>query len=411
MKKSICIIAFSPIAKDARVLRQIQYLVQHYDLTVIGYGPPPPAYAGFPGITWIQLDQPPQPAIPNFVTALRNRDYKNIIFWKRVNKKAKNLVNRILLMSGYLYPKAYEAWYTRQTNYREALHHTMDAVCKAYHANDWETLPIAAAAAQKNNAALILDLHEYAPLEFEDRPRWWIQKRFITYILNKYSPQVDITTTVAVPIAERYRKEFGFDPVVIMNAPESLSSLPPLEMNSSIRVIHHGIASSIRNPELMIETIARCDERYTLHFMFIHNDYVEDLKRLAEKSAPGRVFFHDPVPPGDIPKEISQYDVGFFLIPPTNYNYDVCLPNKFFDFICAGLAVCIGPSPAMAELVHKYGFGIVSDTFKPDYVAAMLNKTSSEQWSSMRQAARNALKELNAQVEMKKLIDIYSRLL
>ena len=168
----------------------------------------------------------------------------------------------------------------------------------------------------------------------------------------------DATITVAQPIAYRYKEEFGFDPVVIMNAPEKIPLSHQEIQDSSIKLIDHGGASSIRNPELMIESIARC-ERHSLHFMFIQSDYVEELKRSASTLAPGRVFFHDPVPPEDITKEISQYDVGFFLIPPTNYNYHFCLPNKFFDFICAGLAVCIGPSPSMAEMVKKYGLGVV----------------------------------------------------
>jgi hypothetical protein len=74
MRKSICIIALSPIAKDARVLRQIRYLSPLFDLTVIGYGPPHPEFADSPAIRWVQLDKQEQPAIPRFITALKNRD-------------------------------------------------------------------------------------------------------------------------------------------------------------------------------------------------------------------------------------------------------------------------------------------------------------------------------------------------
>ena len=152
-------------------------------------------------------------------------------------------------------------------------------------------------------------------------------------------------------------------------------------------------------------------ERHSLHFMFIQSDYVEELKRSASTLAPGRVFFHDPVPPEDITKEISQYDVGFFLIPPTNYNYHFCLPNKFFDFICAGLAVCIGPSPSMAEIVKKYGLGVVCNTFEPEDMASMLNQIPLDHWAEMKKAAQTASKDINAQTEMEKLINIYDDLL
>jgi hypothetical protein len=40
-RPTICIISFSPIARDARVLRQIDYLAPHYDLAVLGHGASP----------------------------------------------------------------------------------------------------------------------------------------------------------------------------------------------------------------------------------------------------------------------------------------------------------------------------------------------------------------------------------
>ena len=411
MRKSICIIALSTIARDARVLRQVKYLSPFHDLTVIGYGPPPSAYASAENITWIPLDQnSPHTTVP-LAKALKNLDLKNMSFWKRVFTKVNQAINRVLLLTATFFPPAYDAWYMRQGTYVKALRSAINTRCDAYHANDWDTLPIAAEAAKRNDAALVVDLHEYAPLEYEERPRWWIQKRLITYILRKYSPEIDTAITVAAPIAEKYRQEFGFYPTVIMNAPESLSPLPQRIGDTAIKLLHHGGASRSRHPELMMETVALCDARYSLHFMFLHNDYVEELKMLAEKIAPGRVFFHDPVPPEEITKRIAQFDVGFYILRPTNYNNLVALPNKFLDFICAGLAVAIGPSPSMAEIVNRYGLGVVCHSFDPGDMATLLNKTTPEQWSGMKRAAREASKVLNAQVEMKKLVDIYSRLL
>jgi glycosyltransferase involved in cell wall biosynthesis len=411
MRKTICVLSFSPIASDARVLRQIKYLSLFYDLTIIGYGPEHTLYPESGTIRWIQLDQQAQPVIPNLVTALKTREFNNILSLKRVQRKLNNGINRALLLLGNISPIAYETWYGRQKDYQQALRHAVDLRCNAFLANDWETLPIAATAARMRNTPVVLDLHEYSPLEFENRPRWWIQKGLISYILKKYACRANAITTVARLIAERYRDEFGLDPVIIMNAPEQLPDLPHETPDGTIKLIHHGVASHIRHPELMIDTIARCDQRYSLHFMFLKNEYVQELQRLAEQKAPGRVTFHDPVPPQDITKTISCYDVGFFPIPPVNYNYHACLPNKFFDFICSGLAVCIGPSPSMAEIVNKYGLGVECSSFNPEDMASMLNRITNDQWEVMKQAARNASAELNARVEMKKLINIYEKLL
>ena len=48
----------------------------------------------------------------------------------------------------------------------------------------------------------------------------------------------------------------------------------------------------------------------------------------------------------------NQYDVGVFLLPASFPNQVHVLPNKLFDYIQARLAVAIGPSHEMAEVVR-----------------------------------------------------------
>ena len=403
--------ALSPIAHDARVLRQIQYLSPRYDLTVIGFGPPHPSYSKSCTIDSVDLNLQEKPPIPNFRTSIRDQDFRNLHVYHHISKRVIRTINKFLLRLGTYSTSIHEAWYKRQPIIHKATQKAIEARCDAYLANDWNTMPMSAQAARKNNAALVLDLHEYAPLQSMEGPDQNKQKRLITHTLSKYLRQVDTSITVAGPLAQRYQKEFGFDPVIIMNAPEQLSCFPHTKFDNSIKLFHHGGAIRSRQPELMIETIVRCDDRYSLHFMFLHNEYVEELKTLAEKMAPGRVFFHDPVSPEKITQYISQFDVGFYILPPINYNNLFALPNKFLDFICAGLPVAIGPSPSMAEVVNKYGLGVVCNTFDPEDMASAINQTSSEQWAGMQQAARKASTDLNAGIEMKKLINIFDRLL
>lgn len=41
MRKLMCILSSSSIARDARVLRQIEYLLPHYQVTAVVYGEAP----------------------------------------------------------------------------------------------------------------------------------------------------------------------------------------------------------------------------------------------------------------------------------------------------------------------------------------------------------------------------------
>jgi glycosyltransferase involved in cell wall biosynthesis len=389
MEQSICLISFSPIYRDARVLRQIRYLAPHYRLTVIGYGQPHPDWQNHPQVKWISVAEG----------------------GRRLTKP----VRLALLLLARLQPRFYDNWYWQKSHHTLALTEALASDSLAYHANDWEALPVAAEAAKKTGARLIFDAHEYAPLEFEDVWTWrLLHAPAISYFLRQYAPIIDASTTVAPLIATRYQQEFKLEPVVVLNTPDPVP-LPERDLDfDHIRLIHHGAANRNRCLESMVQTIARCDRRFSLHFMLVETDpeYVSSLKRLADQLAPGRVIFHPAVTPENIVQQIAEYDMGFYLLDfHKNYNNQVALPNKFFDFIAAGLAVCIGPSPSMAEIVRRYSLGCVAPTLDPDDVALMLNRLSAEQLLAMRRSARVAAKEFNATHEMGKLVGLYDQLL
>jgi glycosyltransferase involved in cell wall biosynthesis len=281
--------------------------------------------------------------------------------------------------------------------------------CDAYLANNWDALPFAAEAAKLNGSKLILDIHELYDTWF-----WgWITP-ITKYVFRKYSKHVDFSTTLGVGIAERH-KEFGLDPVIVMNTPDKVDFKAPFRQTKEnmIRLVHHGVASPTRSSDLMIKAIAQSDPRYELHLMFVNNEqkYVNYLMDLANELTPGRVIFHRPVSPFDIVREIAQYDVGLFPLPPSSYNDHVtAMPNKLFEFIAAGLAVCIGPSPSMSAIVDQYHCGVIAPSFDPQDIAKVLDNTSVEQWNDMREASVEAAKVLNAENEMGKVLELYRNL-
>ena len=392
---AVCIISFSTVARDARVLRQIQYLSPHYDLTVIGHGEAHPAWEEMRGVTWV----------PTLTDATAEGSPR------RLAEKASGL---FLLLAGRLYPPASFRWYWRQPIMKDALAKAVASGCDAFHANDWNTLPIAAEAARRLGGRVVFDDHEYAPLEFDNHLTWrLLYSPTIRRVVKKYAAAADAMTTVAPAIAERYRREFGLNPLVVMNAPARSAEPPAKEIDfENIRLIHHGVAMPIRRLELMIEALALSDRRFSLYFMLTGDpEYPNYLKKVAGELAPGRVTFLDPVPVQDVLRRISEFDVGFYNLPPVNFVHEVALPNKFFDFISAGMPVCIGPSPSMAEIVRSYGLGCVASSFEPRDVAAALNGLGPEQLAAMQEGARRAAREINAEREMGKLVEVYRRLL
>ena len=429
-QKKVTILAFSPIARDARVLRQIKYLSEKYSVSVIGYG----QLNDYPHVKMISLSES-NPAKEELIVIGHAVNLKNKIrtwigwdfflllfdFLNNLYRYIYRLINIIrekvqckkktimcMLLPRYVY------W--RRPKYKEALAALLSTEADIIHANDWDTLPIALRVSSITKARVILDLHEYAPLEFENNRQWYATERhLVNYFLKVDAPKVDATVTVNQNIADKYELEYGFAPLVVMSAPEYDSRIVFRPTNNNpIHLIHHGIVSRSRKLDLMVEIIAQADSRYFLNFMLVTNGkgdeiLVQHLKALADTLAPGRVIFHAPVPYSQILRKISLFDIGIYPLPPACYNQKYALPNKYFDFIHAGLAICIGPSPEMARLIEQYHFGVVAPSFEPSHIAAILDHLSGDEINQMKRKSLEARSILCADIEMKKLINLYEK--
>jgi hypothetical protein len=387
MSKSVCIISLSTVRNDGRVLRQVKYLAQYYRLDLIGFGSPHPDWTDLPNLHWNSVATSKLPA-PLVVP---------------------------LLMLGKIFPIAYEWWFWSKVQHVQALQLVQASECDVIYANEWDGLFIAASVARQKSLPVIYDAHEFSIAQYQNAGiiKRWLMAPAIRYLLGKSTSMVSNSITVSTPIARKLHSEFGLDPIVVLNAPEKATVSPHRVDPMCIRLIHHGVAQRNRRLETMIETIALCDDRFSLHFMLVEHDpgYITYLKDLVASLAPGRVTFQDPVPTEKIVTQIAVYDIGIFILIPSNDSYRWALPNKLFEFIMAELAVCIGPSPAMSEVVQKYKCGCVAPSFDATDVAGILNSLSVEQITEMRRFSREASLELNAEKESKKIINMVERLM
>ncbi|MBL8006988.1 MAG: glycosyltransferase family 4 protein [Ignavibacteria bacterium] len=271
-------------------------------------------------------------------------------------------------------------------------------------ANDFDTLALTFRTFKSEK--VIADFHEYAPSEFEDKLYWkYVNKRYVINQCRKYLPELDETTTVCESIALEYKKEFGILPAVITNASD-FHNLKPLPVKEKIRIIHHGAAISSRKIELMTETVSLLDDRFTLDLMLIPNekDYYEKLKNSVEKN--DRINIIEPVGFSQIIPFCNQYDIGLFLLPPVNLNYRYALPNKFFEYIQSRLAVITGPSPEMTAYIDRYSLGIHSETFDPAEIAEKINKLSNEDIMNFKINSDKSAEKLSSEENRKILLEL-----
>lgn len=315
------------------------------------------------------------------------------------------LTGHLLLLAGRLWPGAYRFWFRLRPYHVEAERVTRAERCDIYYANDWVTLPAAWEGAKANGGKVIFDAHEYSPLEWESSRLWRLLYRpLILRTLDYFMPKVSAAVTVSEPIADRYAAEYGVLPTVILNAPALVADVSTAEPTESVRLVHHGTAIPERRLERMIDALAMSDTRYTLDLMLVGDPtYIASLQRYADARAQGRVKFRKPVQPRDIVHTLAAYDLGFYVLDTTMFNHAMALPNKIFDFVAAGLGVIIGPSPAMRALVTRYECGRASESTDARDCALLLDSLTRDEITAMKEAARRARQELNADIEMAKL--------
>jgi len=258
---------------------------------------------------------------------------------------------------------------------------------------------------------VIVDLHEYAQEEFGETYYWkLVNKEFLSYQCRKYFPVLNAATTVCQSISDEYEKNFSLSPVVITNA-APYYDLKPSETKEKIRIISHGGAIKSRRIELMIEIAKNLDERFTLDLMLLPNDknYYNKLKLMADETDNVKII--PPVGFNEIVKYCNSYDIGLYVIFPTNLNNKYSLPNKFFEFIQSRLAIVTGPSVEMEKYMKNYNLGITAKTFDPLEIASEINKLTNVQIDNFKKNSHLHSKELSSETNSKILKNIVRNLI
>jgi len=383
--QKICILSFSEIKRDSRVLREIQSCQDQYHTYVIGYG------------DW----QPPE----NVEYCQLSKNKRNFHFLARYF---------FWLILGRIFPPLYMRAFWLKREYRRAVQLMDEREFDLVHANDWDALPAAVEANSSGKMRILFDAHEFSPEQEAERLLWRIFiKPFKAFLLHKYLPQAAEMITVSPGIRDLYQQEFQSNPGIILNAPNYQKTTHHKADPEKIQIVHHGYAIRGRHLEEMIRLMGLTDERYDLNFIFVEKDlgYIAELKQLAQTIAPQRINFWKALEPEHVTAFIQRFDLGFPFLKAPNKNIQNALPNKFFDFIMAGLGIIVPGLPAMGEIVSQNKNGVVMDTQSIHEIAGELNSLTIAEINQFKRNSLRLAKEFNAEKEMRKLQRIYRELL
>jgi hypothetical protein len=364
--KKMLLISFTNLKSDPRVKRQINYFKDFYDITTVGLSD-----SEIENVTHIDVSSPFNKL--NFIIPLPK------------------------LLLGM-----FESYYWNLEEIKLTLEKVKDNTFDFIIANDADSLPIALKI--KGNAKVIFDAHEYSPEENADSFRWRILfKRYKTFLIQQFAPKADLMLTVCDGIAQKYQEVFGLNPMVVTNAADYFENMNAMKVGSKIRLIHHGLALPQRKIENMISMMEFVDDRFELDLMLVFRkeEYRKELESLIGSKKNVRLI--PPVSTDEIIPFIAQYDIGVYLLEPTNFNNKHALPNKFFEFIQARLAIAIGPSPEMEKIVSTHQLGKISPDFEPKSLAVTINSMDESIILNSKENSNRAASIFNATSNLEKV--------
>jgi hypothetical protein len=373
--KKILVIAFTPLKDDPRVSRQIDWLHKDYQLTTVG---------------------------------LANPEVEGVEFHE-ISPVKRSMFSRVKRMFSYKLHR-FEPLYWSLYDFQPLLHRFSQKRFDLIIANDIETLPFSLRIA--NGAKVLLDLHEYAPLQFEDQFVWrFFFQAFNEYLCAAYLHKCDEIMTASPGFVNLYKKNYGVNPQVIGNETDYVDLQPKPVNSEHIRIISHGVAIPNRKLELMIKIMDYMDPRFHLDLMLlpVYPRYYQRLKTLAARRP--RVSVLPPVARDEIIPLTNHYDLSFMIFKPLSTNVRYALSNKFFESLQARLAIVMGTShQPQVEILQHYGCGIVLDSFDPKRIAAQLNRLSAAQIEAYKKKSHLAAAQLTAQKNKEKLNEIVKQL-
>jgi glycosyltransferase involved in cell wall biosynthesis len=281
-------------------------------------------------------------------------------------------------------------------------------------ANDWTMLPVAHRLAQETGGAFGYDTHELATEEFAGQFRWRLWKRpLVRAIEGRFIGDTAVISAVSRGIAERLQCLYSLPatPIIIRNTPpyERISFRPTA---AAIHVIYHGIIAPGRGLEALIDSVSYWRSEFDLTIRGPgHDRFRYDLQnRISRRGLQNRIRLTPPVPMTVLVQEAAAFDVGIFVLPMTSRHDEFALPNKFFEYIMAGLAICVSDLPEMAQLTRQYDLGVTIPRIDPAVIAATINRLSPSQIDGYKRNALATAHELCWERECVQLVSAYDAL-
>ncbi len=269
-----------------------------------------------------------------------------------------------------------------------------------YHAHDVTALPACYIASLIHRKPLIFDAHELPLSDIHIRWRW--MRTLVISFLALMIRHCRGVITVSAPIAQEIRTRYHSSSVTLVrNIPvykevfKNDRLRQHLHLAPETRIaLYQGNIQADRKLDTLIRaaTFLRQDVVIVLMGKGIGNIVQELLALAREEGVVERIKIIPSVPYKELLEWTASADIGLIIYEPEHsLNVQMCLPNKLFEYLMAGLPVLATPLNAINEVLYRYNVGQTVATPQPEAVGNAINTMLAER-DVLATMHRNALK-------------------
>ncbi|MFO1389026.1 glycosyltransferase [Cellvibrio sp.] len=283
---------------------------------------------------------------------------------------------------------------------------------KIIHCHDTLVLPVGYIYKIFNDCKLVYDAHE---LESNKNGTTKVGG-FLTFLVEYLIwPKIDAFITVSHAIRDWYSSklcskllsEVIFNsPILNESAPSNTSYLREkysIPASSNI-FIYVGILGEGRFIDELLKVFQ--SQKISSHIVFLgYGSLVSSIQEASVLSE--KIHYHEAVRHDEMLPIISSANFGLCLLPDVSLSDFYCLPNKFFEYVFAGVPVLSSKLPEIERVIREKRLGVSTDLSVEAVESAILKL---EDGCDVSNFDRANIYEFSWEAQQIKLNDMYSKM-
>ena len=302
----------------------------------------------------------------------------------------------------------------------------------AFHAHDLTTVFVALTAARQTGAYAVSDFHEwfsehvswsrrlesYVPLSrVQRRANKWLER----FAFDRSDALVTVCRSIAVDMEHEYGN--GDEKLhIVRNIPalnaRAATAYPSLRLelglgDNQLLLLYQGGIGPSRALEPVIAALALVPECVLVVRGPSIEAYADHYRGVAARSgvASGQLVLLPAIPSTDVVAACCGADVGLYTVADLCKSFRYALPNKVFEYMTAGLPMIVANYPEVKTMVVDQSVGLSFEPMDPSSIAdAMRQMLSADRRLAMAERLPTLLRDIDAETEWTKIVDVYKRL-